>query len=322
MKKIYVLMMAAVALSFVSCNKQDGMPDLPSDVVVNDEGLIPIAFTLDDSFESSVQAETRAPSTVYSSSSKPASFYVLASTGTPGNSAETTSPGFTSSQFAKFGSETTYRGGDGSSAQPKYWPKNDPSYHMYASTKTLTLSSGAVTFKPSATVADDLYAYVASTAYSGGNPPATVALAFNHIYARVGYCNVTGPSGYTVSNLTVRVTPKLPTADCTFNVRNGAWSTNSGHYSNGSAVTLCSATGSTTNNDLWLVPGDYTLTASYTLTKGDYVETFQKNSNVTFQMGKVNNITASLPTGNAAEIVFTVSVADWGTNAINITFPS
>ena len=229
------------------------------------------------------------------------SFYVLASTGIAGNSAETTSPGFTCTQFSKI-SGSNYRGG-------KYWPASSVSYHFYAATKPLTLSSGNVTFKPSATIADDLYGYVASPTYNASSTPITL----NHIYAQIGYCNVTAPSGFTVSGLSVTITPKVPTANATFNVRTGAWSTTSSHYTNGSAVTLCTATGSTADKDLWLVPGTYTLSVSYTLTKETYSASFTKTATVTLVMGKNNNINMQLPSHAADHITLTITLDSWQT---------
>ena len=298
MKLTYKFILAGAALmALASCNKELNQ-SVPFETAGAENSEI--VFTT-DSFNADVLTKA-GPSQVSSLSS----FYVLATTGTPGDSAEAAA--FTSSSFTKDGSTNNYKGG-------KYWPKDNPSYHFYAASKALTLESGAVTFKPSATIADDVYAYLAAPSFKVSN-----ALTFNHIYAQVGKCTISAPSGYTVSNLTVKITPKLPTANATFNVRTGAWSTTASHYTNGSEVTLCTATGSTTDNDLWLVPGNYTLTARYTLTKAPYVETFTKTSTVDLVMGKNNNISATLPAGNAADIVFTVTVTPWSDNNITASF--
>lgn len=293
MRKIFIASIIALA-GLVSCNKE-----LPAGAPEKAAEAGEIVFVT-DSFDASVSTKAVTPVTSLTS------FYCLATTGTPGNSAESTANGFTSTSFTN--SSSKYKGG-------KYWPTSDPSYHFYAATKALTLASGNVTFKPSATIADDVYAYLANPTYASEN-----ALTFNHIYAQVGKCTITAPSGYTVSGLTVKITPKVPTANATFNVRTGAWSTTASHYTDASEVTLCNATGSTTDNDLWLVPGSYTLTAQYTLTKGAYSETFTKTATVNLVMGKNNNISATLPAGNAAEIVFTVTITPWADNAINATF--
>ncbi len=304
MKKLFMILLAGAAVLAVSCNKEGMAPGRVSSWEQNgaaaDEEGIPVIFDLGD------MATKAGPSETVTSTLQSSGFYVLASTGTAGNSAETTSPGFASTKFTY--SSSKYSGG-------KYWPATNPNYHFYAASKALTLSSGAVTFKPSATIADDVYAYLATPTFKSSN-----ALTFNHIYAQVGTCNITAPSGYTVSNLSVTITPKVPTANATFNVRTGAWSTTASHYTNGSAVTLCTATGSTTDNDLWLVPGSYTLTASYTLIKGAYSESFTKTSTVSLVMGKNNNISAQLPPGTAADIVFTVTVTGWTDNAITASW--
>lgn len=304
MKKLFMIILAGAAVLAVSCNKEGMAPGRVSSWEQNgaaaDEEGIPVIFDLGD------MATKAGPSETVTSTLQSSGFYVIATTGTAGNSAETTSPGFTSTKFTYASSK--YSGG-------KYWPSTDPSYHFYAASKTMTLSSGAVTFKPTATIADDVYAYLASPTYGSSN-----ALTFNHIYAQVGTCNISAPSGYTVSGLTVKITPKLPTANATFNVRTGAWSTTASHYTNGSEVTLCTATGSTTDNDLWLVPGEYMLTASYTITKGDYTASFTKTSTVTLVKGKNNNISATLPTPPVADIVFTVTVTAWSNNPVSATF--
>lgn len=273
---------------FASCNKS--LPD-----VAVPEGPSQVVFTA-EGFDAAVSTRAAEVSSL-------SSFYCLATTGTPGAAAETTSPGFASTQFTASGANFT--GG-------QYWPATNPSYHFYAASKALSLSSGNVTFAPGTTITDDVYAYLASPTYKNTN-----ALTFNHIYAQVGSCNISAPSGYTISGLTVKITPNLPSASSTFNVRTGTWG---GTPTTGSAVTLCSATGSTTDNDLWLIPGTYTLTAAYTISKGAYSETLTKEASVTLVMGRNNNITATLPEGNAADVVFTVSVTPWSNNSITATF--
>lgn len=227
------------------------------------------------------------------------SFNVHAVTGSMGSS-ET-------SQFnSVFTGTSSYTGGI-------FWPNTNPSYKFYASNLAMTPSASGPTV--AATNATDVVcAVLANPAYKSSN-----VLGFNHIFARIGSCNITAPSGYAVSNLTVKITPKT---GGTYNLFKGNGKTDGTGWSSttdGAATTIASATGSTTDNGLYLVPGTYTLTASYTLTKGAYAENFTKTASVSIVGGKVNNISATLPAGNASEITFTVTITAWGTNNISIS---
>ena len=310
----YVIMAGAALLALGACNKQEvaGVSEMDGQ----------IKFLLDGDFSATV--ETRAdPSIVYGASgnkSKPDNIYVAAAYG---SSPSTNSPGFTSTQFSVSGTNP-YTGG-------KYWAaQSSNSYTFYASTKAVTYSSGSASITPSATIADDLYG-TATASYSGTSYPTNgaVSMTMHHIYARIGFCNVSAPANYTISNLSVTVVPKLPTANArfTFSTSNsgvGSWSTTASHYSDGSAVTLCTATGITTDQHVWLVPGTYTLTFSYTISRDGYSETFSgstaKTASVSIQQGVVNNITATLPSGNDSEININVTVDDWTSTTKPVTW--
>lgn len=86
-------------------------------------------------------------------------------------------------------------------------------------------------------------------------------------------------------------------------------------------MTIASATG-TTANDLFLIPGTYTLTAAWTAEKGSYSQSFSgATCEVTVQKGKVNTIAATLG-GDATEIGLTVAVRGWDNNTVAIgTYP-
>ena len=200
----------------------------------------------------------------------------------------------------------------GSSYQTgKYWPQTNPSYHFYASNAAMTFAAAGTQVKPTSIAQDIVVAYLASPTYKASN-----ALTFEHIYAQVGKCTISAPAGYTVTGLTVKMTPKVPGSSSSYNIRTGAGKTDATGWSgtvDGSEVTLCNAVGSTTDNDLWLVPGSYTLTAAYTLTKGDFTKAYTKTSTVTLQKGKNHNISATLPDAGSEiqDIVFTITITPW-----------
>ena len=303
---LYICSALAVSAALFSCNKAD---DRSAASEFGDSGArmtdVPILFY-------SGEEMTKGPNEVKTADLS--SFYVTATTG---SNTETAVSGFGSVTFSKSGSY--FVGG-------KYWPSSDPGYHFYAASKALTFANNTCTFKPSATIADDVYAYRASNAYTSSNPPSPVALTFNHIYAQVGSCSVTKHSDISdceISNLTVKITPKLPTANATFNVKTGAWSTTASHYTSGSAVTLCSALNSSVDNDLWLVPGSYTLTANYHIKLDGWEKDAQETATVNLEMGRNNLISGTIGRGEngAATIQFSVTVNPWSDNSIgDVTF--
>lgn len=86
-----------------------------------------------------------------------------------------------------------------------------------------------------------------------------------------------------------------------YNLRTGAWSP-------GSSVSHSLKVGP---NDVYVVPGTYTLTVNYTLSKGDYTDSFSKSGSVTLEKGKINKISTTVPEGSATEIQFSVSIVSW-----------
>jgi len=291
-KQTLFLLTALFSAALFSCNRQDETAlQTPPDAT----GEIPILFTAEgDGLNASVT--TKATSAVTSLSS----FNVLCVTGTAGSSESTV---FNS----PFTGSSTYTGG-------KYWPSTDRSYKFYASNATITSAASGPTVSAS-NVTDVVCAFLDSPTYKASNE-----LTFNHIFARVGTCTITAPSDYTVSGLTVKITPKT---GGTYNLYTGNGKTDGTGWSstsNGTITAIATSTGSTADQGMYLVPGSYTLSASYTLTKGDYSQSFNKTATVSLLAGKINNISSTLPAGNAADIVFTVSITDWSAKAVTANF--
>lgn len=203
--------------------------------------------------------------------------------------------------------------------QDKWWPNADDSYRFFAvfpKTYTTTFAAGGPTISAS-NAHDIICAYAANPTYKSVN-----TLSFDHIFARLTDVTVSAVSPYTISDVSISITPLV---SGTYNLYTGAGQTDGTGWSNTSAAAsasvIASATG-TNSNDIYLVPGSYTLTASWTATKDNYTQTFtDKTVDVDLVAGKTNKITASL-TGDGTEIKFSVSVTAWEDNIIDAgTFP-
>ena len=197
----------------------------------------------------------------------------------------------------------------------KWWPAEDASYRFYASNSALTFAaSGATVAATNAT--DVICAYAAAPSYKAKN-----TLSFEHIFARLGAVTVSAATGYTISNVSIKITPKT---GGTYNLLTGAGHTDGTGWSGlatGSETVIASATGSNAN-DIYLVPGTYTLTASWTAARGLYTENIQNMQvDVNLTAGKINTISTTL-SGNAKEVVFNVSIAPWTEQNQVVEFPT
>ena len=180
--------------------------------------------------------------------------------------------------------EFSYNDDMGGYVGDKYWPENDLQYMFYASN---------VMFTNTATAELKVYntkdVVFARQVYSSSYYKNEVPLHFEHIFAKIGYCRIIPPSGYSVSNAKVQV---LAGSYGSY-YGNGTWLT----YQN-TTYTLTDTIDSTISNDILVIPATYTLNLSYILTKDAYRETFTKSVPVTLVAGKTNNIILNLPDGN------------------------
>lgn len=141
----------------------------------------------------------------------------------------------------------------------------------------------------------------------------TPSVAMNHIFARTGSLTLSLPSGYTHSSVTWTIKPKSGETNTgtagTYNITSGAWSSTT-------ALTNTNITGS---SDLYLIPGNYTLTVSFTASKGDFSKTYTQSGTVTLTGGKINNITATSSTNEAQGITISVSLTAWSSQSTSVT---
>lgn len=183
----------------------------------------------------------------------------------------------------------------------KMWPATDQKYSFYASNEAISYNASGSTVSPKNADTDVVVAY---SAYSSANYRKSVPLTFDHIFARVGTVNIPAPDGYAINVSSVKINGAT---SGTYNLKSAAWT------SKGSSSDKTLQVGS---NDLYIVPAQCTITVTYTLTKGDYSQSFTKTGSVNIAQGMINNITAT-PTlsddEGANEIIFTVTLTPWGT---------
>ena len=225
------------------------------------------------------------------------SIYVTATKGTPGTSGE--SVAFASVNFSKEQTGGLFRA-------DKMWPEINPKYHFFGSSVAMSFSNGTCTI--SATNDRDIVcSYQETPVYGEVN-----TLVFTHIFARIGTVTFSAPTGYTLSGVTTKLTPKVSGV---YNIRTGNGYTDGTGWSSlvaGSETTLSSS-----NNNLYLVPGDYTLTVAYTLSrKGttgvvEWTKTYTKSATVSIEAGATNNLSGTVPKGEASEIQLSVTLSGW-----------
>lgn len=286
--KLIPIVASLMALSLLlSCSKAPS-PSEPGQIVFRTQPKI------------TVDVQTKA-SEVNQAALVASGFKVSATTG----EAPSENPVWTDVAFSK-GSEYFQASGG------KWWPSTDPNYHFYASNITLTHTDDGATVSATNDV-DVVCAYLPDPTY---NQPNT--LAFKHIFARITDVTLTAIDDYTITNISVTITPKT---GGTYNLRTGADQTDGTGWSNptvGEPVTIANTTPGTKSNDLYLVPGSYTITAEWTATKGNYTKTFsEKTCSVDLVGGATNTITAQL-SGDAREVMFSVNVAAWEPHPINL----
>ena len=215
--------------------------------------------------------------------------------------------------FSKQGGSSNFTGN-------KFWPKSDPKFHFYASNVTLNCTNGTTPTVTAANTTDIVCAYLANPSYKASN-----TLTFRHIFARLGTVTIAAPDkGYSFKSVAVSLTP---VKGGTYSIKDGYGKTDATGWSGtstGTALKIASAQGVNAASDEYVVPGKYTLTTTYTLKKDLYEESFTKTGSVDIQGGKINNISASLPTpesgAGAVDIIFTVSVVAWDNADVNATF--
>lgn len=192
--------------------------------------------------------------------------------------------------------------GSGKIATGVYQSLTPTSYNYYVSNAAITFAASGSTIS-AANTTDVIAGKVTS---NETNP----SVKLDHIFARTGTLTLNTQGDYALSNVSWNIESSSAGTGGTYNIAKNIWT----------SVTALSSTSLTGSSDLYLVPGDYTLSVTYTLTMGDWKQTFTKKATVTLVAGKVNNISGTASGGNASEISITVTLTAWGQNDITATF--
>lgn len=332
MKSRHFLMgIALIVCLMTACNKNE-----PPVVDALADGEMAFGLSPESAFFNASIVETKAVAAIGI-----ASFKAAVTQGAAGSETNA-APCWNNVVFTSDGADTpTY-----TASPKKYWPLTNPSYNVYAVAATSDAASATAAAAPdmvfdaagtSISMAagydkDVICAYepVADITYKAKNN-----LAFSHIFARISTVKVTALNPVAISNVTIQLVNTKTGG--TYNLRTGngqndgtGWSsllpadeTYQTLYTNaGSIATGTSHTGS--DNNYYVVPGTYSLRATWTASVDDYSQTFVNKTSVspiTIQGGKINSIEAML-TGNPTELTFSVSVSEWGSNVISgVEFP-
>ena len=167
---------------------------------------------------------------------------------------------------------------NGTGSNNTYYVTNSGS----ASDLTLTTSSATLTVSRN-NPANGTDLVVGKTQSTSAN----VSVVLEHIFARTGNFTLTTPnvSGLSVSGVTWSIKSHDSTTGIagTYNINSGAWT---------NIPSQLAATSVTSSSDYYLIPGDYDLTVSCTVTLNGSSRQVSRTGTVTFAKGKVNNITA------------------------------
>ncbi len=190
----------------------------------------------------------------------------------------------------------------------KYWPVSNAGYNYWAANAPLTFASSGA--KVTATNTTDVI--VAHLPKDEVHYKLPNELVFEHVFARVGQVTVSAEDGYTISNVQITFVPKV---SGTYDIKAGNGHTDATGWSataNGSTTKLADAVG-VNANDVYTVPGEYTVTARWDAVPVSSPSTVLHYSGKTtvlnFVKGKINKFTAVL----GGEMVFSYELAAWGT---------
>lgn len=223
-------------------------------------------------------------------------------TSVPGTLYWGASTGSAGSESAKWGCSgaTVY---SGSIYTGKYQTLSPTTYNYYVANQAFSVGSSTTM-----SVQDNSVDVVAGRVSSNSASP---SVTLGHIFARTGSLTCYTQSGYSISGVswTIRGISSVNGTAGTYNLTSGTWT---------SASAGLGETGISSSSDFYLIPGVYQIKVTYTLSLGEYSQTFVKYGDVTLVQGKVNNISCTAIGGNAAEVVFTTSITAWQEN--NRTF--
>lgn len=222
------------------------------------------------------------------------SFYVSATTGQYGSETSV----WSQAVFSKSSGSSLYK-------SDKYWPISDPGYHFYASNVEMVGGTACTVSAGSGT--DIVCAYLDNPGFNESD-----TLKFAHIFARIGTVSISAQDGYEIKVSGISIS--CPVSG-TYSIYKGFGRSDDSGWTADSETTINLKADS---HEDYVVPGNYTLSVSYTLSKGAWVQSFQKTADVTLTKGKINNIKGTATGGTASDIQLAVNLTAWDTNDINV----
>lgn len=244
-----------------------------------------IVLNVDDRFDAEVTTKGTKIESV------PSTLYWGRTTGSAGSESNITGP-------------NTATGVTTSIATGLYQTATPTSYNWYVANQTFTIAAGGTTIAIANNTTDVIAARVSSSASS-------VSIQLNHVFACLGTLTMNTQTGYSITVNSWHITSSGANTGTkgTYSITSGAWSS-----------TTAANEDVTSGSNNFYIPGTYTITCNYTLTKGAYSQTFTKSASVDLVRGKTNNITGTATGGSASEITLSVSVEAWGTNNMTPSF--
>lgn len=187
-----------------------------------------------------------------------------------------------------------------------YYVASGPTRRFYVSNVAPTYTAGTHRVTIAASNDTDIVVGFSNTAST------SVSLNLGHIYSRIGVLTMTKQAGYdSISDVSWQIRRS--------NSSGGTTGTYVPAYSSwesctGLASDTALASGNGVNADLYVIPGSYVVSCTYTLHKGAFTETITATATVDMTVGQVNNISGTAVGGHAAEVTFSVTTAPWGTS--------
>ena len=180
-------------------------------------------------------------------------------------------------------------------------------YNFYVSNAPMTVSANTSVTVTGGTTGIDVICgrVVASTS-------ATPEVKLQHVFARTGSITIGAEKG-TLTNVSYAIKAKVGEnagTTGTYNLRTNTWSETSG---------LDSETAITGTTDMYVIPGEYTISATATYSRGDYSVTETRYGDVTLIAGKINDIQLTWPdSGSQIEIVCLLDEWSNNTNTVSL----
>ena len=292
-KNVLFLCVGLVALT--ACNKENvfGSPEIAS-VTDGQEIVIGIGDDVDMDVETKVTAVTTMPS----------SLTWGATTGTKGTANAST--GEKSKWAPASGAVSSNKINTG-----KYQTATATAYNYYVSNTAFTFTNATASAAGYASIANAQNTTDIICGATYASTSTTPAVTLNHIFARMGTIQMASRSGVTYSNVSYKIKSSGANTGTkgTYNITTGAWS----------SATSLAEQAIASGSDLYLIPGTYTITVTYTRTVGDNVQTFTKSGNITIVAGKVNNLTITDNTTLPSKIRISLTLTDWDTEDLSLT---